>query len=54
MPLVGLNSRMKGVPIADPAHKLDYDRLDEYESGQTEEFRVHHREARDFLKSLTR
>ncbi len=54
MPLVGLNSRMKGVPIADPDHRLDYDRLGEYESGQTEDYHPYHREARDYLKKLTR
>ena len=54
MPLVGLNSRMQGVPMADPAHKIDFDKLDEYESGQTEEFHVQQREARDFVKALTR
>jgi iron(III) transport system substrate-binding protein len=54
MPVVGLNSRRKGVPIANKARAVDYNRLSEYKSGQTEEYRSYQREAKKFVKSLTR
>jgi ABC-type Fe3+ transport system substrate-binding protein len=54
MPVVGLNSRMKGVPIANKARLVDYSKLDEYKSGQTEEYRAYQREAKEFVKGLAR
>lgn len=54
MPIVGLNSRMKGVPIANKGRLVDYSKLGEYKSGQTEEYRSYQAEAKKFVKSLTR
>lgn len=54
MPVVGLNSAMKGVPIANQDRAIDLTRLDEYKSGQTEEFRAAMSAAKKFVKSLTR
>lgn len=54
MPVVGLNSARKGVPIANKARAVDYSRLDEYESGQTEKYRASMISAKKFIKGLSR
>jgi iron(III) transport system substrate-binding protein len=52
MPIVGLNSRLKGVPIANKGRMIDYSTIHEYKSGQTEEYRAFQSEARKFIKTL--
>lgn len=54
MPVVGLNSSRKDVPIANKARAIDYGTLDEYVSGQTEEYRASMIGAKKFVNSLTR
>jgi iron(III) transport system substrate-binding protein len=54
MPVVGLNSSRKGVPIANKGRAVDYSRLSEYESGQTEKYRASMIGAKKFIKGLAR
>jgi len=54
MPLVSLNSARKDVPIANKGRMIDYSKLDEYESGQTEKYRASMIEAKAFIKGLAR
>ena len=54
MPVVGLNSARKGVPIANKGRAIDYGKLDEYKSGQTEKYRAAMIKAKKFVKGLSR
>ncbi|HEY4135242.1 MAG TPA: extracellular solute-binding protein [Alphaproteobacteria bacterium] len=52
MPLIKLNSRRKGVTLGDPERALDMSQLDQYQSGQEEEYVADMEKAKSFVKSI--
>jgi ABC-type Fe3+ transport system substrate-binding protein len=52
MTAVKMNSRRKGVPLGDPEDAVDYNNLDQYVGGQTEEMQAYQKRASAMFREL--